>query len=143
MLENVFKFYSTEALKQFYKIVGALDIVGNPTMLVTSLVTGIRDFVLTPSAALMNSPRDPSRLGIGVAQVCIPNYLKLCIQPVVLTILFLKNRVHCRSYHMVQVAFLGTRRRSPQQLVKVLHLFHWTTNFVTGITTKLWFRQQI
>ena len=143
MVENVFKFYSTEALKQFYKIVGALDIVGNPTMLVTSLVTGIRDFVLTPSAALMNSPRDPSRLGIGVAQVCIPNYLEASHSAGRSNNTFPKNRVHCRSYHMVQVAFLGTRRRSPQQLVKVLHLFRWTTNFVTGITTKLWFRQQI
>jgi hypothetical protein len=78
VVENIFKFYSTEALKQFYKIVGALDIVGNPTMLVTSLVTGIRDFILTPSAAFMNSPRDPSRLGIGVVQVrtSTPKFLK-------------------------------------------------------------------
>ena len=88
VVENIFKFYSTEALKQFYKIVGALDIVGNPTMLVSSLVTGIRDFILTPSTALMNSPRDPSRLGIGVAQVCRPNCPNaLLFQCLILTIL--------------------------------------------------------
>lgn len=75
VIENIFKFYSTEALKQFYKIVGALDIVGNPTMLVTSFASGIRDFVLTPSSALMNSPTDPSRLGIGVAQVRFSSFL--------------------------------------------------------------------
>lgn len=80
VVENIFKFYSTEALKQFYKIVGALDIVGNPTMLVTSLVSGIRDFVLTPSTALMNSPTDPSRLGIGVAQVLFQTRSKYFVQ---------------------------------------------------------------
>lgn len=86
VVENIFKFYSTEALKQFYKIVGALDIVGNPTMLVTSLVSGIRDFVLTPSTALMNSPTDPSRLGIGVAQVRFSGSLEVfCSNGIFLT----------------------------------------------------------
>jgi vacuolar protein sorting-associated protein 13A/C len=67
---SIRKFYTTEALKQFYKIVGALDFVGNPTMLVTSFFSGIRDLIVTPHTAIMNSPRDPSRLGIGVAKVC-------------------------------------------------------------------------
>jgi vacuolar protein sorting-associated protein 13A/C len=69
VLDNIFKFYTNEALKQFYKIVGALDIVGNPTMLFSSLFSGVRDFILTPSKAFIDSPTDPSRLGLGVAKV--------------------------------------------------------------------------
>lgn len=67
---SIRKFYTSEALKQFYKIVGALDFVGNPTMLVTSFFSGVRDLVVTPHTAIVNSPRDPSRLGIGFATVC-------------------------------------------------------------------------
>jgi Vacuolar-sorting-associated 13 protein C-terminal len=69
ILDNIRKFYTNEALKQIYKIIGALDFVGNPTMLVTSFFSGVRDLFLAPSSALVNSPRDPSRLGIGVAKV--------------------------------------------------------------------------
>ena len=38
-------------------------------MLVSSFVSGIRDLLVTPSSALINSPKNPTRLGIGVAQV--------------------------------------------------------------------------
>ena len=66
-MENIRKFYVLETLKQIYKIVGSLDFVGNPTMLVTSFFSGVRDLVVAPSAAFMKSPTDPSRVGIGVA----------------------------------------------------------------------------
>jgi hypothetical protein len=37
-------------------------------MLVTSFVSGVRDLVVTPSTAFINSPTDPSLVGIGVAK---------------------------------------------------------------------------
>jgi vacuolar protein sorting-associated protein 13A/C len=66
-IENIRKFYITETLKQIYKIVGSLDFVGNPTMFVTSFFSGVRDLVMAPSAAFIQAPNDPSRVGIGVA----------------------------------------------------------------------------
>jgi Vacuolar-sorting-associated 13 protein C-terminal len=68
ILQSIGKFYVNETLKQIYKIIGSLDFVGNPTMLVTSFVSGVRDLVVAPSVAFMKSPTDPSRVGIGVAQ---------------------------------------------------------------------------
>jgi vacuolar protein sorting-associated protein 13A/C len=66
-MENIRKFYITETLKQIYKIVGSLDFVGNPTMFVTSFFSGVRDLVMAPSVAFIQAPKDPSRVGIGVA----------------------------------------------------------------------------
>lgn len=61
-------YYSREIILQFYKIVGSVDIVGNPTMFVNSLLKGARDFVVIPIQEFLRSPKDPSRLGIGVAK---------------------------------------------------------------------------
>lgn len=55
-------------MKQIYKIIGALDFVGNPTMLVSSVVTGFKDLLLAPSTAFLKSPTDPSVVGMGVAK---------------------------------------------------------------------------
>lgn len=69
IMQSIGKFYVTETLKQIYKIVGSLDFVGNPTMLVSSFFSGVRDLFVTPSKAIMKSPTDPSRVGLGFAQV--------------------------------------------------------------------------
>ena len=61
-------FYAAEALKQIYKIVGSLDFVGNPTMVVSSFSTGLRDFILQPSRELKHLTKNPSRFGVGVAR---------------------------------------------------------------------------
>lgn len=144
VVENIFKFYSSEALKQFYKIVGALDIVGNPAMLVTSFASGIRDFVMTPSSALINSPTDPSRLGIGVAQVRFLIPLETFWSGKHFSNLSLYHlRVRCRSCRMVQVDFPDLPQKRLLRLVKLLRPFLWTTNFVIGITIMLWFQRQI
>lgn len=68
ILQSIKKFYVNETLRQVYRIIGSLDFVGNPTMLFTSFVSGFRDLVMTPSAAFMKTPTDPSRVGIGVAK---------------------------------------------------------------------------
>lgn len=68
IFHSIRKFYVNETLKQIYKIIGSLDFVGNPTMLVSSLFSGVRDLVVAPSTAFLNSPTDPSRVGMGVAK---------------------------------------------------------------------------
>ena len=42
------------------------DFVGNPTMVLTSFRTGLRDFILQPSRELKHITKNPSRLGVGV-----------------------------------------------------------------------------
>ena len=37
-------------------------------MVLNSFISGFRDLIVTPSVALMRSPTDPSRVGIGVAK---------------------------------------------------------------------------
>jgi hypothetical protein len=68
MLSNIRKFYYDETMKQIYKIIGSLDFVGNPTMLVSSVFAGFKDLLLAPSSAFLQSPTDPSSVGVGVAK---------------------------------------------------------------------------
>ena len=68
ILSSISKFYVMETLRQVYKIIGSLDFVGNPTMLLGSFVSGVRDLVVTPSVAFLRSPTNPSLVGIGVAK---------------------------------------------------------------------------
>jgi hypothetical protein len=68
ILQSVQKYYVNETLRQVYRIIGSFDFVGNPTMLFTSFVSGVRDLVVTPSKAFMQSPTDASGVGLGVAQ---------------------------------------------------------------------------
>ena len=71
IFQSLRRFYVNETLKQIYKIIGSLDFVGNPTMLVSSFFSGFRDLVVTPSAAFPKSPTDPSTVGLGVAKGAI------------------------------------------------------------------------
>jgi len=68
VFQSIQKYYVNETLRQVYRIVGSLDFVGNPTMLFTSVFSGVRDLVMTPSMAFMRSPTDASGVGIGVAK---------------------------------------------------------------------------
>jgi hypothetical protein len=68
IFDSVKNYYLTETLKQIYKIVGSLDLVGNPTMVLNSFATGFRDFFAAPSKEFLKSPNNPSRVGIGVAK---------------------------------------------------------------------------
>jgi len=58
-------YYVNEILRQIYKIIGSLDFVGNPTMVVSSFLTGVRDFFIQPTREFS---KDPSRIGVGVAK---------------------------------------------------------------------------
>lgn len=68
ILSSISKFYVMETLRQVYKIVGSLDFVGNPTMIFSSFVSGVRDLVVTPSVAFLRSPTNPSLVGTAVAK---------------------------------------------------------------------------
>jgi len=76
VIDNVFEYwgeifislqnyYMKEVLHQVYKVVGSLDFVGNPTMVLNSFMKGARDFVVQPLREFL---RSPDRLGIGVAK---------------------------------------------------------------------------
>ena len=68
IISSLRNYYVNEILRQVYKIIGSLDFVGNPTMAVSSVLTGVRDFFVQPSREFLRSPKDPSRIGIGVAK---------------------------------------------------------------------------
>jgi Vacuolar-sorting-associated 13 protein C-terminal len=68
IFNSLSNYYINEILKQFYKIIGSIDFVGNPTMLLNSFATGVRDFFVAPSKEFFRSPKNPSRLGLGVAK---------------------------------------------------------------------------
>ena len=68
IIDSIKNYYVNETLKQIYKIIGSLDFVGNPTMVLNSFVTGVRDFFVAPSQEFLRTPNNPSRVGIGVAK---------------------------------------------------------------------------
>lgn len=68
IFSSVKNYYVHETLKQVYKIIGSLDFVGNPTILFSSFVSGVRDLVVAPTAAFLKSPTNVKEVGIGVGQ---------------------------------------------------------------------------
>lgn len=60
--------YLTSFLKQLYKIVGSLDLVGNPIGIVSSLGVGVRDFFFEPTHALITNPTEIRKIGRGVVK---------------------------------------------------------------------------
>lgn len=55
--------YLNSALGQMYKIVGSLDLVGNPVGLLSALGVGVRDFFYEPAHALIKSPTEIGKFG--------------------------------------------------------------------------------
>jgi hypothetical protein len=68
ILSSIKSFYVNETLKQVYKIIGSLDFVGNPTIIFSSFVSGVRDLVVAPTTAFLKSPTNVNQVGIGVAK---------------------------------------------------------------------------
>ena len=58
--------YFTSALRQLYKIVGSLELVGNPIGLMSSLGVGVKDFFYEPAVAVINSPTELGKFGKSV-----------------------------------------------------------------------------
>jgi hypothetical protein len=68
ILSSIKNFYVNETLKQVYKIIGSLDFVGNPTIIFSSFVSGVKDLVVAPTTAFLKSPTNVNQVGIGVAK---------------------------------------------------------------------------
>lgn len=68
IFSSIKNFYVNETLKQVYKIIGSIDFVGNPTTIISSFVSGVRDLVVVPATAIMKSPTDVNQVGIEVAK---------------------------------------------------------------------------
>ena len=58
--------YLHNAMWQLYKIVGSLELVGNPIGLLSSLGSGVRDFFYEPARAIIKSPTEIRKIGRGV-----------------------------------------------------------------------------
>lgn len=58
--------YLNSALGQLYRIVGSLDLVGNPVGLLSSLGVGVRDFFYEPAYAIITTPTEFKKIGRGV-----------------------------------------------------------------------------
>jgi hypothetical protein len=58
--------YLNSALGQLYRIVGSLDLVGNPVGLLSSLGVGVRDFFYEPAYAIITTPTQFKKIGRGV-----------------------------------------------------------------------------
>lgn len=50
--------YKMELIRQMYKFLGAIDVLGSPLSLVSNLSTGVYDFVYDPIQSLVTSPQD-------------------------------------------------------------------------------------
>lgn len=60
--------YLNSALGQLYRIVGSLDLVGNPVGLLSSLGVGVRDFFYEPAYAIITTPTEFKKIGRGVVK---------------------------------------------------------------------------
>mmetsp|Transcript_1298 Transcript_1298/g.4447 ORF Transcript_1298/g.4447 Transcript_1298/m.4447 type:complete len:3393 (-) Transcript_1298:60-10238(-) len=56
--DALIKHYKRAALGELYKIIGSLDIVGNPIGLVMDVSSGVKDFFYEPMKAIVHQPED-------------------------------------------------------------------------------------
>jgi len=57
--------YKSRFLRQLYKILGSVDVLGNPISLIKNLGTGVRDFFYEPAKGITVSPKE---FGTGLAK---------------------------------------------------------------------------
>ncbi|CAG9319687.1 unnamed protein product [Blepharisma stoltei] len=62
--KQITKFYTREGISQFYKILGSVDLLGNPIEFIDTLGKGVTDFFVEPSKKVMKGPKSFSR-GVG------------------------------------------------------------------------------
>jgi len=65
IIEKIKSSYITQVLRQFYNILGSIDILGNPVGLFRNFGTGVHDFFVEPAQGLIKSPAD---FGKGLAK---------------------------------------------------------------------------
>jgi vacuolar protein sorting-associated protein 13A/C len=57
-LESISEHYKTQFFSQIYKIIGSLDIIGNPIGLFSDLDTGLFDLFYEPINGITRSPEE-------------------------------------------------------------------------------------
>ncbi|KAF2077768.1 hypothetical protein CYY_000889 [Polysphondylium violaceum] len=65
IIEKIKSSYISQVLRQFYNILGSIDILGNPVGLFRNFGTGVHDFFVEPAQGLIKSPAD---FGKGLAK---------------------------------------------------------------------------
>eukprot|EP00468_Gymnochlora_sp_CCMP2014_P003427 CAMPEP_0167746448 /NCGR_PEP_ID=MMETSP0110_2-20121227/3718_1 /TAXON_ID=629695 /ORGANISM="Gymnochlora sp., Strain CCMP2014" /LENGTH=3805 /DNA_ID=CAMNT_0007631213 /DNA_START=35 /DNA_END=11452 /DNA_ORIENTATION=- len=65
LLTPIIKHYRNQFIREAYKILGSLEILGNPVQLVGNLGEGVIDFFYEPAMGLVSSPQD---FGRGLAR---------------------------------------------------------------------------
>jgi len=65
LLTPIMKHYTSQVIREAYKVLGSLEILGNPVQLVGNLGEGVMDFFYEPAKGLVTSPQD---FGRGLAR---------------------------------------------------------------------------
>jgi len=65
LLNPIIKHYTSQVIREAYKVLGSLEILGNPVQLVGNLGEGVMDFFYEPAMGLVSSPQE---FGRGLAR---------------------------------------------------------------------------
>ena len=68
-MERVTLHYRGEVVYQVHKVLGSVDVLGNPVGLFTTIGSGFGELFYEPYQGFIMSDR-PQDLGIGIARVC-------------------------------------------------------------------------
>eukprot|EP00761_Pharyngomonas_kirbyi_P013510 gb/GECH01013539.1/.p1 GENE.gb/GECH01013539.1/~~gb/GECH01013539.1/.p1 ORF type:complete len:3191 (+),score=691.51 gb/GECH01013539.1/:1-9573(+) len=56
--DRVYKHYKRQAIREFFTVVGSIDVLGNPVGLFSDITTGVKIFFYEPAQGFTNGPRD-------------------------------------------------------------------------------------
>ncbi len=65
LIAPILQHFQSQALRQAYKVIGSIDILGNPVHLIGSLGSGVYSFFSEPAKGLVKGPQE---FGSGVAK---------------------------------------------------------------------------
>lgn len=70
LMKAMQKKYISQAISQFYKLIGAIDLIGNPIGLLDKLGSGVFEFFNEPRKGILKGPKEFAKgLGKGVASL--------------------------------------------------------------------------
>jgi hypothetical protein len=69
LAETLQAIYFQSIVSQIYKIVGSLELVGNPVGLVSSLGFGVSAFFYEPAHAIISNPTDIEKIGRAAGEL--------------------------------------------------------------------------
>jgi len=65
LIDRIVGHYTTQVIRQGYKILGSFEFIGSPINLISTLGTGFYDFFYEPAKGIVKSPKE---FGIGIAK---------------------------------------------------------------------------